>query len=57
MTWKLLSDVESETCDGLISEEEAKKPIGLMSNNKTPGSDGPTREFYNFVCSFHAETW
>ena len=33
-------------CEGLISEEECREAIFSMKNNKSPGSDGLSTEFY-----------
>ena len=41
-----LSEVEAESCEGLLTEKECFEALSLMSNNKTPGSDGLTAEFY-----------
>jgi len=35
-------------CDESISLDECKKALGEMANNKSPGSDGFTVEFYKF---------
>ena len=34
--------------EGIISKEEALSALKLMKNNKSPGSDGFTTEFYKF---------
>ena len=36
-----------ETCDGKITVEECAAAISSMENNKTPGSDGLSKEFYS----------
>ena len=41
-----LNDVEQETLEGLIQEDEALKAIQEFKNNKSPGVDGITIEFY-----------
>ena len=41
-----LSDNDRELCEGLITEEECKMALKTMKNNKSPGSDGITCEFY-----------
>ena len=33
-------------CDGKVSIEECKKVLGMFGNNKSPGNDGLTIEFY-----------
>ena len=35
-----------KSCEGLITKLECQKAIKLMKNNKSPGSDGLTIEFY-----------
>ena len=37
---------EKAKCDGLISEDECEKALKEMKNQKSPGSDGLTTEFY-----------
>ena len=36
-----------EACDGKITVEECAAAISSMGNNKTPGSDGLSKEFYS----------
>ena len=43
-----LSTEEKESLEGLISEEEALAVLKRMNNQKRPGSDGFTTEFYKF---------
>ena len=43
---KRLDIYESKLCEGLIEDIEAKKVLREMANNKTPGFDGYTAEFY-----------
>ena len=43
-----LSSEEKESLEGLISEEEALAVLKRMNNQKRPGSDGFTTEFYKF---------
>ena len=43
-----LSDVQKMSCEGEITLDEVKKMLSQMSNNKSPGSDGYTAEFYKF---------
>lgn len=38
-------------CDGLISENECEKALKEMKNQKSPGSDGLTTEFYKVFLS------
>ena len=42
-----LSDAERESCEGLLSLNEASEVLRLSNRNKTPGSDGLTVEFYS----------
>ena len=34
------------SCEGLIEQDEILKAIKKLNNNKSPGSDGLTKEFY-----------
>jgi len=43
-----LSQVESDSLEGAISEAEALEALRKMKNDKSPGSDGFTTEFYKF---------
>ena len=43
-----LSDVQRTQCEGLMTENELLKSIKYFKNNKTPGTDGLTAEFYKF---------
>ena len=43
-----LSDVERESCEGLLTKKECWDALQRMKNDKSPGSDGLTKEFY--VC-------
>ena len=45
----LLDNGLQRVCDGKVSVEECKKVLKLFSNNKSPGNDGLTIEFY---CQF-----
>ena len=42
-----LSDSDRESCEGLLSLDEATQALNLSNRNKTPGSDGLTVEFYS----------
>ena len=42
----VLTGEQSQTCESLISENELLKGLKNMSNNKSPGNDGLTKEFY-----------
>jgi exonuclease III len=41
-----LNDENSTKCEGKITEDECRLAINEMKNNKSPGSDGLTVEFY-----------
>ena len=41
-----LSDVERESCEGVLLLEEATEALKLSNRNKTPGPDGLSVEFY-----------
>jgi len=41
-----LPDNECKSCGGLITEEELERAVHLMENNKSPGIDGLTTNFY-----------
>ena len=43
-----LSQEEKESCEGLLSENECFNAIKEFKNNKSPGTDGFTAEFYKF---------
>ena len=43
-----LKQEEADTCEGLLTLEECTKLLKQFMNNKTPGSDGLTIEFYRF---------
>ncbi|MCW4346095.1 MAG: reverse transcriptase domain-containing protein, partial [Candidatus Thiodiazotropha endolucinida] len=41
-----LNETETNQCEGLLSEEECSKALKKKKNQKSPGSDGLTVEFY-----------
>ena len=41
-----LPEEMASTCEGEITEAECTKALSTMQNNKSPGSDGLTTEFY-----------
>ena len=41
-----LKENEKETCEGLISVEECEAVLKTFKNNKSPGNDGISKEFY-----------
>ena len=48
-----LSDVERESCEGLLTKKECWDALQRMKNDKSPGSDGLTKEFYVFFSFFN----
>ena len=46
-----LRDVEHDSCEGLLTKKECWDALQRMKNDKSPGSDGLTKEFY--VCFFN----
>jgi len=48
---KPLTSAQSNQCEGLIQSSEVKQVLKGMGNNKSPGSDGFTAEFYKFFFS------
>ena len=43
---KKLNDIQRDSCEGLLTENECKEALFEMKNEKSPGSDGITVEFY-----------
>ena len=41
-----LTKEQSQKCEGVITEEELLKDLKKIPNNKSPGNDGITKEFY-----------
>ena len=41
-----LNDEQIRECDDIINENELFQCLKLMPNNKSPGNDGLTKEFY-----------
>ena len=41
-----LTDEQTLSCEGIISEDEVFKSLKSMDNNKSPGNDGLSKEFY-----------
>ena len=41
-----LSEEDALSCEGLLTEKECFDTLSSMGNNKSPGSDGLTVEFY-----------
>jgi len=44
---KQLDNTAMDSCEGLISPEEAKKAVKSLADNKSPGSDGLSKEFFD----------
>ena len=42
----VLNETEQETCDKIITADECHKSVQELPNNKSPGSDGLSIEFY-----------
>ena len=42
----ILAEEQSQTCEGPITESELLNSLKGMPNNKSPGNDGLTKEFY-----------
>ena len=53
---KILSDEQSDTCEGLLTESECKNALKGFQKNKSPGTDGLTAEFYTFFWKQISET-
>ena len=43
-----ISDMEKKSCDEILTLEECGKALKCLPNNKSPGSDGYTTNFYKF---------
>ena len=41
-----LNDEEKISCEGLLTLEECSNIVSALQNNKSPGNDGFTGEFY-----------
>ena len=41
-----LSEEEKKSCEGLLTMEECSNIVSSLQNNKSPGNDGFTEEFY-----------
>ena len=42
----VLTGEQSQTCEGPMLESKLLKALKNISNNKSPGNDGLTKEFY-----------
>ena len=43
-----LNEIDKDSCDKIITVEECTQNLFELTNNKSPGSDGFTTEFYKF---------
>ena len=43
-----LSNMDKDICENDVTIEECSKALQLLPNNKSPGSDGFTTNFYKF---------
>ena len=43
------TQVQSGSCEGLLTKRECWEALSLMKNDKSPGNDGLTKEFYVFL--------
>ena len=59
-----LTNEQTLSCEGIISEDEVFKSLKSIDNNKSPGNDGLSKEFYEcfwdeikkpFLASIHKE--
>ena len=41
-----LTNEQTLSCEGIVSEDEVFKSLKSMDNNKSPGNDGLSKEFY-----------
>ena len=41
-----LTNEQTLSCEGIISDDEVFKSLKSMKNNKSPGNDGLSKEFY-----------
>ena len=46
-----LNKTDQNKCDGQLTEEECRLALKEMKNQKSPGSDGITAEFYKIFCN------
>ena len=48
----LLSNGQKLLCDAIITEKEIYDALKSMENNKTPGNDGLSKEFYEVFWNY-----
>ena len=46
-----LTESEKDSCEGRLTKKEIWEALNSMANNKSPGNDGLSKEFY--VCFFN----
>ena len=44
-----LTQVESDSCEGLLTKRECWEALSLMTNGKSPGNNGLMKEFCLFL--------
>ena len=44
-----LTNEQTLSCEGIISEDEVFMSLKSMENNKSPGNNGLSKEFYEYV--------
>ena len=52
VSFSKLNDDQALECEGIIKENEMLKALSSMDNDKTPGNDSITEEFYVNFGSF-----
>ena len=52
-TENVLSEEIAKTCEGDMSIHECELALKTMENNKTPGTDGLTPEFYRYFWNLY----
>ena len=45
-----LTNEQTLSCEGIISEDELFKSLKSMDNNESPGNNGLSKEFYECFC-------
>ena len=45
----ILSNCQKQICDAIITEKEIYDTLKSMENDKTPGNDGLSKEFYEVI--------
>ena len=47
-----LTDEEKLSCEGKLTKNDCWIALASMGNNKSPGNDGLSEEFYNYMFFF-----